>query len=53
MSGIFKPRMEILPLAQQRLWPALKPTAECGFVLVYFNDGDLHTLTTTENNTLP
>ena len=33
MSGVFKPRMEILPPAQQRLWPELKPAAELGFVL--------------------
>jgi hypothetical protein len=33
MSGIFKPRMEILPPAQQRLWPELKSAAELGFVL--------------------
>lgn len=33
MSGVFKPRMEILPPAQQRLWPELRPSAELGFVL--------------------
>lgn len=29
----FKPHMEILPPAQQRLWPELKPAPELGFVL--------------------
>lgn len=33
MSGVFKPRMEILPLAQQRLWLELKPVVKLGFVL--------------------
>lgn len=33
MSGVFKPRMDILPPAQQRLWPALRPAADLGFVL--------------------
>jgi len=33
MNGTFKPRMEILPPAQQRLWPELKSAAELGFVL--------------------
>src|SRR5260363_17161 len=33
VSGVFKPRMDILPPAQQRLWPALRPAADLGFVL--------------------
>lgn len=33
MSGTLKPHMEILPLAQQRLWPDLKSATELGFVL--------------------
>lgn len=33
MSGMFNPHMEILPAAQQRLWPELRATAELGFVL--------------------
>lgn len=33
MTGLFKPRMEILPSAQQRLWPELRPAAELGFAL--------------------
>lgn len=33
MSGVFTPRMEILPPAQQRLWPALRPAAQLGFAL--------------------
>ena len=33
MSGFFKPRMEILPPAQQHLWPKLRPALELGFVL--------------------
>jgi hypothetical protein len=33
MIAAFKPRLEILPSAQQRLWPQLKPTADLGFVL--------------------
>lgn len=33
MSHIFKPRMEILPPAQQQLWQALRPAADLGFVL--------------------
>lgn len=33
MTGTFKPRMEILPSAQQRLWPELRPAAELGFAL--------------------
>src|SRR5260364_332748 len=33
LSGVFKPRMDILPPAQQRLWPALRPAADLGFVL--------------------
>lgn len=33
MSGIFKPCFEILPPAQQRLWPALGQAADLGFVL--------------------
>ncbi len=33
MTGIFKPRMDILPPAQKRIWPALRPAAELGFAL--------------------
>jgi len=33
MSGAFKPRLDILPSAQRRLWPELKAAAELGFVL--------------------
>jgi hypothetical protein len=33
MSRVFKPRIEILPAPQQKLWPALKGTAPRGFVL--------------------
>jgi len=29
----FQPRLEILPAAQQQLWPELRPTEELGFVL--------------------
>lgn len=33
MSNTFKPRMEILPPAQQRLWPELSKASDLGFVL--------------------
>jgi hypothetical protein len=33
VSGIFKPHTEILPPAQRRLWPELKPAARLGLVL--------------------
>jgi hypothetical protein len=33
MSGTFKPRLDILPAVQLRLWPELRPTADLGFVL--------------------
>ena len=33
MSSTFSPHFEILPAAQQRLWPELKPTLDLGFVL--------------------
>jgi Nucleotidyl transferase AbiEii toxin, Type IV TA system len=33
MTSAFKPRMEILPPAQQRLWPELRPAAQLGFAL--------------------
>ena len=33
MTNVFSPRREILPPAQQQLWPLLAPTAELGFVL--------------------
>ncbi len=33
MSSTFSPHFEILPTAQQRLWPELKPTLDLGFVL--------------------
>jgi hypothetical protein len=33
MTSHFKPCMAILPLAQQKLWPQLRPAPELGFVL--------------------
>ena len=33
MNGTFKPRLDTLPTAQQRLWPQLHPVAALGFVL--------------------
>ena len=33
MSGVFKPCLEILPPAQQRLWPELGRAGELGFAL--------------------
>lgn len=33
MSGVFKPRMDILPLSQRQLWPELRSTDKLGFVL--------------------
>lgn len=33
MRGIFKPRMDVLPPAQQRLWPELRSATKLGFVL--------------------
>ena len=33
MNGRFKPRMDILPPAQRRLWPELGPITDHGFVL--------------------
>ena len=33
MNGVFMPRMEILPPAQQRLWHELRSTVDLGFVL--------------------
>ena len=33
MTARFKPHMEILPPAQQRLWPELRPAADLGFAL--------------------
>ncbi len=33
MTAFFKPRMDILPPAQQQIWPELRPAAELGFVL--------------------
>jgi hypothetical protein len=33
MTGVFKPRMDILPPAQQQLWSELCPAAELGFAL--------------------
>ncbi len=33
MMARFKPHMEILPPAQQQLWPKLRPAAELGFAL--------------------
>ena len=28
MTRVFQPRMEILPPAQQRIWPTLRPAAK-------------------------
>lgn len=33
MTRVFTPRREVLPPAQQKLWPLLAPAAEVGFVL--------------------
>jgi len=33
MTASFKPRMDILPPAQQQLWPELRPAAQLGFAL--------------------
>lgn len=33
MTAFFKPRLDILPPAQQRLWPELQPAAKLGFAL--------------------
>ena len=33
MSRTFTPRMDVLPAAQKRLWPALRGAAQIGFVL--------------------
>lgn len=33
MSSTFKPRLEILPLAQQQLWCELGPAVDLGFIL--------------------
>lgn len=33
MTRYFKPRMDILPVAQQRLWPELHPSIKLGMVL--------------------
>jgi len=33
MINRFKPRMEIMPIAQRRLWPELQPATQLGFVL--------------------
>jgi hypothetical protein len=33
MSGIFSPRLSILPQSQRQLWPELRPAAGLGFVL--------------------
>lgn len=33
MTKVFTPRREVLPLAQQKLWPLLAPAAKLGFVL--------------------
>ena len=33
MRGIFKPRLDILPAAQRRIWPELKGLADLGYVL--------------------
>jgi hypothetical protein len=33
VSATFTPRMDVLPPAQQALWPRLRPLADLGFVL--------------------
>ena len=33
MTGVFKPRLDILPAAQRRIWPELKAVSDLGFVL--------------------
>jgi Nucleotidyl transferase AbiEii toxin, Type IV TA system len=33
MTSSFEPRIGVLPAAQQRLWPLLRPAADLGFVL--------------------
>ena len=33
MSGVLIPRLDVLPTAQRRLWPELRPAAELGFAL--------------------
>ncbi len=33
MTRYFKPCMDILPVAQQRLWPELHPSIKLGMVL--------------------
>ena len=33
MSGLLKPRMDVLSPAQERLWPELRPAAGFGFAL--------------------
>ena len=33
MTEVFKPRLDILPPAQLRLWPELRPATGLGFVL--------------------
>lgn len=33
MTGMFKPRLDVLPPAQQRLWPQLRNVPDLGFVL--------------------
>lgn len=33
MTGVFKPRLDILPAAQRRIWPGLKGVSDLGFVL--------------------
>jgi hypothetical protein len=33
LSGLFKPRLNVLPPEQRRLWPLLQPASHLGFVL--------------------
>ena len=33
MTTVFTPSMKILPAAQKKLWPELRPAAELGFAL--------------------
>ncbi len=33
MTGTFKPRLDILPAAQRRVWPELKGVGDLGYVL--------------------
>ena len=49
---LFHPHQEILSQAQQELWPQLRPAAGLGFVLTYFQGGDLQQLSSEVKATL-